>query len=109
MKISNVVRTVLAATILLASVTVSADEYSFKVINGTRSTIKKLLVSEDGETYGYFDIGSGIKARQTVELVWDSSTNSESCEQYVKAVFADGSESEAAMFDFCEEDLVLEF
>ena len=92
-----------------AAVTVSADEYSFEVTNKTRTTIKKILVSEDGEEYGYFNIGSGIKPGQTVELVWDSSTNGESCEQYVKAVYADGSESEPTTFDFCESDLALEF
>ncbi len=29
----------------------SDDEYSFKVYNNTKSTIKKLLVSEDGKKY----------------------------------------------------------
>lgn len=92
-----------------AAVAVSADEYSFEVTNKTRTTIKKILVSEDGEEYGYFNIGAGIKPGQTVQLVWDSSTNGESCEQYVKAVYADGSESEPATFDFCESELALEF
>lgn len=92
-----------------AAIPVTADEYSFEVTNKTRTTIKKILVSEDGEEYGYFNIGSGIKPGQTVQLVWDSSTNGESCEQYVKAVYADGSESEPATFDFCESDIALEF
>jgi hypothetical protein len=97
-----------AATLLVATVTM-ADEYTFKVHNNTRTAIRKILVSEDGDEYGYFDIGRGIKPGQTVELVWDSSTNGESCEQYFKAVFADGEESEPAKFDFCEEDVTLEF
>lgn len=95
-----------------AALNVSAfadDEYKFKVSNNTKQTIKKILVSEDGKEYGYFDIGKGIKPGQTVELVWDASTNGESCEQYFKAVFADGEESEATKFDFCEADLTLEF
>ncbi|MGZ5445154.1 MAG: hypothetical protein ACXW31_07285 [Thermoanaerobaculia bacterium] len=92
-----------------AAVSLTADEYSFEVTNKTRTTIKKILVSEDGEEYGYFNIGAGIKPGQTVELVWDSSTNGESCEQYVKAVYADGSESEPATFDFCESGIALEF
>ena len=92
-----------------ATFAVSADEYSFEVTNKTRTTIKKILVSEDGDEYGYFDIGKGIKPGQTVTLVWDSSTNGEYCEQYVKAVYADGSESEATTFDFCESELALEF
>ena len=85
------------------------DEYSFKVTNNTEQTIKKILVSEDGKKYGYFDIGAGIKPGQTITLVWDKSTNGESCEQYFKAVFADGSQSEPAVFDFCESEVALEF
>lgn len=86
-----------------------ADDYSFSVHNNTRLTIKKILVSEDGEEWGYFDIGKGIRAGQTIELVWDSSTNGESCEQFFKAVFSDNEESEPTKFDFCEPDMTLEF
>jgi hypothetical protein len=100
---------VAVVVVSFAAFTVSAEEYSFKVTNNTKSTIKKILVSEDGEEYGFFNIGAGIKAGQTVTLVWDSSTNGENCEQHVKAVYADGSESEPAMFDFCESDVALEF
>lgn len=97
------------AAMLFMSVGAFADDYSFEVHNNSDQAIKKILVSEDGKKYGFFNIGAGIKAGQTVELVWDSSTNGESCEQYFKAVFADGSESEATQFDFCEEGLTLEF
>ncbi|HEX3067259.1 MAG TPA: hypothetical protein VHX14_01700 [Thermoanaerobaculia bacterium] len=93
----------------LASVSAYAEEYKFKVTNSTKTVITKILVSEDGEKYGFFDIGKGIKPGQTVELVWDKSTNNEACKQHVKAVYADGSESEPAMFDFCESDVALEF
>lgn len=87
----------------------AAEEYQFKVTNSTKVVIKQILVSEDGKTYGFFDIGSGIKAGETVELVWDQSTNGGDCEQFVKAVYADGSESEPARFDFCESEVALEF
>lgn len=93
---------------LFMSVSAFAD-YKFKVHNNSGQAIKKILVSEDGEEFGFFNIGSGIKAGSTVTLVWDESTNGESCSQYFKAVFADGSESEAEEFDFCEEGLTLEF
>lgn len=86
-----------------------AGDYSFKVHNNTNSTIKQVLVSEDGKNFGSFDIGNGIAPGETEELVWDTSTNGESCHQYFKAVFADGSESQAVKFDFCESGLVLEF
>lgn len=99
----------LALLVTVFAFSAVADEYTFKVTNNTKLTIKKILVSEDGEEYGYFDIGKGIAPGKTVELVWDQSTNGESCEQYFKAVFADGEESEPAAFDFCESDVALEF
>ena len=97
------------AAFLFMTVGAFADDYKFGVKNNSGQMIKKILVSEDGEEYGFFNIGNGIKAGATVELVWDSSTEGENCEQYFKAVFADGSESEATKFDFCEEGLTLEF
>lgn len=87
----------------------SKVEYKFKVHNNTKVAIKKILVSEDGKKYGYFDIGDGIPAGATEELVWDKSTDSGDCEQYFKAVFANDEESEPVKFDFCEKDLTLEF
>ncbi len=87
----------------------AAEEYSFTVHNSTKSLIKEILVSEDKKEWGEFDIGKGIKAGETVTLVWDASTNNENCDQYVKAVFDDGSESEPSKFDFCEKGLALEF
>lgn len=86
-----------------------AEEYSFKATNSTNTTITKILVSENKRKWGYFDIGRGIKPGATTKLVWDQSTNSENCTQWVKAVFADDSESEPAKFDFCESGLEIEF
>jgi|ERR1051326_504413 signal-transduction protein with cAMP-binding, CBS, and nucleotidyltransferase domain len=102
----------LAATLVVMSLTVAAayaPDYKFKVHNNTKQDIKKILVSEDGKKWGYFNIGDGIKAGETEELVWDKSTDKESCEQWFKAVFSDDAESEPVKFDFCEKDLVLEF
>lgn len=86
-----------------------ASSYTFSVSNNSGSKIAKILVSEDGKSWGYFDIGNGIAAGATETLQWDASTAGEDCEQYFKAVFADGSESEPVVFDFCEKGLVLEF
>ena len=95
---------------LQAQPAMAADqEYSFKVHNKTESKIVQVLVSEDKKTWGKFDIGSGIGPGKSVKLVWDKSTNSEACKQWVKAVYADESESKPAKFDFCEEDLEIEF
>lgn len=87
----------------------ASDEYSFSVHNSTDTAIIEILVSEDQATWGRFNIGKGIRAGETVTLVWDQSTNDQDCHQYVKAVFGDDSESEAAEFNFCENNLELEF
>ena len=102
----------LAVALVLMSATFSiakTNDYKFKVHNNTKQDIKKIQVSQDGKKWGYFDIGDGIKAGQTEELVWDKSTDNENCEQYFKAVFANGEESDAVKFDFCEKGLTLEF
>ena len=85
------------------------DRYTFTIENTTDEKIVQLLVSEDGKEWAAFDIGKGVKPKQTVTLEWNEESNEQSCEQKVKAVYEDGSESEEAEFDFCEEDLELEF
>ena len=86
-----------------------AAEYSFTATNTTDSAITKVFVSQDKKEWGYFDVGSGIKPGETSNLVWSQSTNNENCEQWVKASYADGSESEPAKFDFCEDGLEINF
>ena len=103
---------VLASALLVIaffSPVVRGDDYSFKVHNNTKEKITKLLVSEDGKTYGYFDIGDGIKPGETETLNWDKSTNSQSCHQWFKAVWESGKEGKPVKFDFCEKNLTLEF
>jgi hypothetical protein len=85
------------------------NDYKFKVHNNTKNVIKKVLVSEDGKTYGFFDIGNGIDAGATEELVWDKSTDNGGCNWHFKAVFDNGEESDPVEFDFCEKGLTLEF
>ncbi|MGZ5601199.1 MAG: hypothetical protein ACXWFX_11470 [Methylobacter sp.] len=100
----------LFAGVIAADNAIAAEaEYSFKVHNGTKVKITKLLVSENKKEWGYFDIGGGIAAGGNMTLVWDQSTNNEGCDQYVKAAYADGTESEEAKFNFCEASLELEF
>jgi hypothetical protein len=86
------------------------DQYTFKVHNGNVQRITKLLASEDGKDYVKFDIGKdGIDVGETVKVNWDKSTNKSGCKWYLKAVYADKSVGEAVRFDFCEEDLVIDF
>ena len=99
------------AIILIGSSVANAQdsEFSCKVINRTEVTIKKLLVSVDGKKWGFFDVGAGIASGKSADLVWSKTTDTEPCKQWVKAVYADKSESKPVKFDFCEEDLELEF
>lgn len=103
----------LALVLTLLSFTASfahpTPEYKFKVYNNTKVAIKKIEVSEDGKKWGEFDIGNGIRAGATVEMVWDKSTDNGACEWYFRATWSDGEVSDAAKFDFCEKDLVIEF
>ncbi len=112
MRARNFGTVMLALALVMMSTTLSfakTNEYKFKVHNNTKQAIKQLLVSVDGKKWGEFDIGNGIRAGATVELVWDKSTDNEPCEQYFKVQFADGEWSDAVKFDFCEKGLVLEF
>jgi hypothetical protein len=84
--------------------------YHFKVHNTTEDKITKLLASEDGKKYSSFDVGKkGIAPDETITLIWDEKTETSGCEWFIKAVFSDGSETPAKKFDFCEDDLELEF
>ncbi len=98
------------ATVVLPRLAVAGDnEYSFILHNTTEEKITALMVSEDGEKWGKFDIGAGLKAGESAKFVWDKSTNSQGCTQYVKAEFEDGSESKPVQHDFCKEGLELGF
>ena len=97
-----------ALALLLASSSAFA-EYAFQIENNTASKIDAIVVSEDGENWGAFDIGSGIPAGTTADMTWDSSTDDSGCTWYFMATFVDGSESEVVEFDFCDEELVIQF
>ena len=115
MRLQGVFRktTLLACAFVLMSFALSyastTQDYSFKIHNNTKRAITKVLVSEDGKRWAEFDVGDGIPAGATEVMVWDKSTNGESCHQWFKAVFDNDQESEAVKFDFCEKGLVLEF
>lgn len=68
-----------------------------------------MLASEDGKKFSNFDIGAGVKVGETVTLNWDKSTNKSDCNWYLKAVYADKSVGEAVKFNFCEDDVAIDF
>ena len=90
-------------SLAIALPAIAADQWHFRVTNDTATRIVKLQVSEDRQSWGDFDIGSGIGAGDTEMLVWDSSTNNEGCEQWIRAKFSDGSTSPASKKNFCED------
>lgn len=67
------------------------------------------MASEDGKSYGEFDIGNPLEPGKTIELVWDKKTNDSDCEWFFTAEFKGGEKSKPVKFDFCEKDLELEF
>jgi hypothetical protein len=80
-----------------------AADWFFKVTNATGSAIVKLETREEGGRWGYFELESGIAPGQTARLEWDASTDTQDCIQMIRATFADGSVSEPARFDFCND------
>jgi len=102
-------RGLLCALALLTFATTASAEYAFQIENNTDSRIDAVVVSEDGEHWGAFDIGSGINAGATANMTWDASTDESGCTWYFMATFEDGSNSDVVEFDFCEEELVIQF
>lgn len=97
----------LAASSLFGSAL--ANDYRFTVNNNTDTTIVAIQVSEDGKNWAPFNIGAGIPAGRSSELVWAEHTHDMDCVWQFVATFSDGSNSDQVAFDFCEEDLELEF
>ena len=67
-----------SVALLLASPAAFA-EYTFQISNNTDSKIVAIHVSEDGNTWGEFNIGSGIAAGATATMQWDESTDDSGC------------------------------
>lgn len=85
------------------------SNFKFKVTNTTDETIVRILASEDGKSFGFFDIGAPLEPGKTIELVWDKKTDDSDCEWFFTAEFKGGTKSKPVNFDFCEENLELEF
>ena len=80
---------------------VLASEYSFFVTNNTRTNIVKIQTQMLGGPWGDFDLGGAIRPGEHVELHWAESSNNQSCTQFVRAKFSDGSSSKPSKFNFC--------
>lgn len=84
-------------------------EYTFTVSNNSDQDIVKIEVSENGKSWAPFDIGGGIGAEDSAELVWDSSTDDSNCEWKFRATFEEGYVAYSDFIDFCEDGVVIEF
>lgn len=100
---------ILALLVGAVSVPVLAGEYTFTVENNGDQRIVKIEVSEDGRSWGLFDIGSGIASGESVQLEWDESTDDGDCEWQFRATFSGGDVLASDWIDFCEDDVVLTF
>lgn len=70
-------RTLIAASMLVLGLVPNsafAEQWYFYVENATSAPIKGLYASENGGSWGRFDIGSGIAPGKSVKMNWSSST-----------------------------------
>jgi hypothetical protein len=86
-----------------------ANDYRFTVANNANQDIVKIEVSEDGENWAPFNIGSGIPSGESAELVWAESTNDSGCEWQFRATFTGGDTLNSDYVDFCQEGVVISF
>jgi len=93
----------LVATSLLSASPAGAEQWYFYVQNKSSSRITQLETKEKGGSWGSFNLDGGIRSGETSKLIWDASTNTQDCKQYIRASFADGSTSEPVLFDFCKD------
>jgi hypothetical protein len=81
-----------------------SDQFTFTVTNETELAIAELWVSLDDEEWSPFTLSeSGIPSGETVTIAWAEYTNDSPCEWYISCVYEDDSESDSAVFNFCEE------
>ena len=95
--------------LIAAAAPASANDYRFTVSNNSDQDIVKVEVSEDGKSWAPFDIGRGIAAEDSEELIWDESTDDSDCEWQFRATFEEGYVAYSDFIDFCEAGVVIEF
>jgi hypothetical protein len=80
----------------------AAEQWYFWVENQGSAEIAEILVSQHQTAWGHFNLNHDIAIGEKMKLNWYKSTNNQSCNQWVKAVYSDGSETLPARIDFCE-------
>ena len=82
---------------------VLASDYSFFVTNHTSTNIVRIQTQMLGGPWGDFALGGAIHPGEHVQLHWAEHTNDQSCTQFVRAQFSDGSYSSPSKFNFCSQ------
>jgi len=86
-----------------ASNSVKAEQWFFFVQNQSSSKIIKLEAREKTGPWGSFAMTGSISPGETKKITWAESSNTQDCNQYLRATFADGHQSPATIFDFCKD------
>lgn len=103
-KLLKVAVTTAGAALSLVSIFANptkAQDFTFTLQNNTDVAVSQVLVSEDGENWGYFNLESNIAPGTEGELVWGEHTNHEACSQWIKIGYVNGTITPPAKFDFC--------
>jgi plastocyanin len=79
-----------------------AEEYTFSIENKSSRAVTQVLVSQDGNDWGYFSLTKTVQPGTTATMVWGEHTNHEACVQWIKIGYEDGTMTEATKFDFCK-------
>ena len=97
--------TLSTAAMLMSAIAGKAQERSqwyFFVKNDADSAITEFVVSLDDNEWHHVE-GSSVAPGETEKYDWYKKTDNDSCEQWIKAKFADGAESTPAKIDFCQD------
>jgi hypothetical protein len=97
--------TLSTAAMLMSAIPGKAQERSqwyFFVTNSSDSAINQLMVSLDDNEWHSFN-NSYVAPGKTKKFNWYKKTDNDTCEQWIKAEFADGEESTPIKIDFCSD------
>src|SRR5436305_1187326 len=76
-----------------------------QVVNSSAKKINKIQASADGASFVTFTLPTGLKPGQTVDFNFNGAQ--QTCEWFLKATYADRSESHSTRFNLCEKDAVV--
>ncbi len=78
-----------------------------QVRNSSPKKINTIQASADGASFVTFSLATGLKPGQTVTFNFNGAQ--QTCEWFLKATYADRSESHSQKFNLCQQDAVVDF